>query len=62
MIEMAITYKIIDTLNQYQELLAIMDLEKRKNHFHFAMMKLFEKMWDLINVPLKAKNKMAMIL
>lgn len=54
---MVITYKIIDTLNQYQELLAITDLEKRKNHFRFTMMKPFEKMWDLINVPLKAKQQ-----
>ncbi|MED4172386.1 DUF2268 domain-containing protein [Halalkalibacterium halodurans] len=53
---MVITYKVIDTLDQYQELLSITDLEKRKNYFRYTMMKPFEKMWDLINVPLKAKQ------
>lgn len=54
---MVMTYKVIDTLDQYQELLAITDLEKRKNHFCYTMMKPFEKMWNLINVPLKTKQQ-----
>src|SRR5690625_3353087 len=50
------TYKVIDTLEQYQELLAITDLEERKNYFRYTMMKPFKEMWNLINVPLKAKQ------
>lgn len=51
------TYKVIDTLEQYQELLALTDLEERKNYFRYTMMKPFKEMWNLINVPLKAKQK-----
>jgi len=50
------TYKVIDTLEQYQELLAITDLEERKKYFRYTMMKPFKEMWNLINVPLKAKQ------
>lgn len=53
---MEITYKVINTLDQYQELLAITNLEKRGDYFRYTMMKPFEKMWDLLNVPLKAKQ------
>ncbi|QQK77078.1 DUF2268 domain-containing protein [Salicibibacter cibarius] len=51
------TYKVVDTLNQYDELLEIQDLEKRKDYFRYEMMKPFKLMWDLINVPLKAKEQ-----
>lgn len=51
------TYKVVDTLNQYDELLKLQDLEKRKDYFRYEMMKPFEKMWNLINVPLKAKHQ-----
>lgn len=51
------TYKVEDTLNQYDELLDIQDLEKRKDYFRYEMMKPFKLMWDLINVPLKAKQQ-----
>lgn len=54
---MGMSYKVFDTLSQYEELLAVTDLEKRKDYFRYTMMKPFEKMWDLINVPLKAKQQ-----
>lgn len=53
---MNISYQVIDTLRQYQELLAITQSEERKNYFRYTMMKPFEKMWDLIHVPIKAKQ------
>ncbi|MEI3599147.1 MULTISPECIES: DUF2268 domain-containing protein [unclassified Oceanobacillus] len=54
---MGVTYKVIDTVEQYEELLAITDLEKRKNYFRYTMMEPFKEMWNLINVPLKAKQE-----
>src|SRR5690625_1586883 len=51
------TYKVVDTLSQYDELLKIHDLEKRKDYFRYEMMKPFKQMWNLINVPLKAKQE-----
>src|SRR5699024_6719942 len=51
------TYKAVDTLSQYDELLKIQDLEKRKDYFRYEMMKPFKQMWNLINVPLKAKQQ-----
>lgn len=54
---MGMTYKVIDTVEQYEELLAITDLEKRKNYFRYTMMEPFKEMWNLINVPLKAKQE-----
>ncbi|MGE7090599.1 DUF2268 domain-containing protein [Lysinibacillus sp. NPDC048646] len=54
---MGMTYKVINTLDQYQELLAITNLEERKNYFRYTMMKPFEEMWNLINVPIKAKQE-----
>ncbi|MBE1556905.1 DUF2268 domain-containing protein [Sporosarcina limicola] len=50
-------YKVINTLEQYGELLAITDLEKREDYFRFEMMKPFQEMWNFINVPLKAKQE-----
>ena len=54
---MGVTYKVIDTVEQYEELLAITDLEKRKNYFRYTMMEPFKEMWNLINVPIKAKQE-----
>lgn len=54
---MCMTYKVIDTVEQYEELLAITDLEKRKNYFRYTMMEPFKEMWNLINVPIKAKQE-----
>lgn len=51
------TLKIVDTISQYDELLEIQDLEKRKDYFRYEMMKPFKQMWSLINVPLKAKQQ-----
>lgn len=51
------TYKVVDTLSQYDELLEIQDLEKRKDYFRYEMMKPFKQMWNLVNVPLKAKQQ-----
>lgn len=51
------TYKVIDTLSQYDELLEIQGLEKRKDYFRYKMMQPFKQMWNLINVPIKAKQQ-----
>lgn len=45
---------IEDTLEQYENLFAIE--EDRENFYRYSMMKPFEKMWNTINVPLKAKQ------
>lgn len=50
-------YEVMDTLSQYGELLEIQDLEKRKDYFRYEMMEPFKQMWNLINVPLKAKQQ-----
>lgn len=50
-------YTVIDTLKQYDELLMIKNLDERKDYFRYKMMKPFQKMWNLINVPLKAKEE-----
>jgi len=52
---MSLSYKMINTLQQYEELLAIKDLEERKDYFRYSMMTPLKEMWDLINVPIKAK-------
>ena len=43
---------IEDTIKQYEELFSIE--EDRENFYRYSMMKPFEKMWNMINVPLKA--------
>lgn len=53
---MSINYKLIDTFSQYEELLSITDLEERKNYFRTMMMP-FKEMWNLLNVPIKAKQE-----
>ena len=50
-------YEVMDTLSQYGELLEIRDLEKRKDYFRYEMMEPFKQMWNLINVPIKAKQQ-----
>lgn len=50
------TYTFMDTLSKYNDLLAIQDLEKRKDYFGYEMMKPFNHMWNLINVPLELKT------
>ena len=54
---MGVTYKLINTIRQYEELLDTKDLEERKNYFRYTMMTPFKEMWNLINVPLKAKQE-----
>ncbi len=54
---MSLSYKMINTLQQYEELLAITDLEERKDYFRYSMMMPLKEMWDLINVPIKAKHE-----
>ena len=54
---MSMTYKIINTMEQYEELLAITDLKEREKYFRYTMMTPFKEMWDLINVPIKAKQE-----
>lgn len=57
MIEMSMTYKLINTYEQYEKLLAITELEERKDYFRYTMMAPFMDMWNLINVPIKAKQE-----
>lgn len=45
---------IEDTMKQYESLYS-MD-EGREEFFRYSMMKPFEKMWNMFNVPLKAKD------
>lgn len=54
---MSMTYKLINTFEQYEELLAIRYLEERKKYFRYTMMTPFKDMWNLINVPIKAKQE-----
>lgn len=54
---MSMDYKLINTYEQYKELLAITDLEERKNFFRYTMMAPLTDMWNLINVPIKAKQE-----
>ena len=54
---MSLAYKLINTIEQYEELLAIPELEERKEYFRYKMMAPFKEMWNLINVPIKAKQK-----
>ncbi len=54
---MSLTYKLINTIEQYEELLVIPNLEERKEYFRYKMMVPFKEMWKLINVPIKAKQK-----
>ncbi|MBY7141879.1 DUF2268 domain-containing protein [Virgibacillus sp. NKC19-3] len=45
---------IEDTMEQYEKMFSME--EDRENYFRYSMMKPFEKMWNTINVPLKAKQ------
>ncbi|MPQ25103.1 DUF2268 domain-containing protein [Bacillus paralicheniformis] len=54
---MSTSYKLIETLDQYRELLSINDVEDRKNYFRYTMMAPFKEMWNLLNVPIKAKQE-----
>lgn len=45
--------RIQDTLQHYEKLFAMTD-EKRENFFRYTMMEPFERMWNTINVPIKA--------
>src|SRR5690606_5795626 len=54
---MSMNYKLVNTIEQYEELLAITDLEERRNYFRYTMMTPFKEMWNLINVPIKAKQE-----
>ncbi|MGN7402299.1 DUF2268 domain-containing protein [Cytobacillus praedii] len=45
---------IEDTVEQYENLFSIE--EDRENFYRYSMMKPFGKMWNTINVPLKAKQ------
>lgn len=45
---------IENTIEQYEKLFSLN--QDRENYFRYSMMKPFEKMWNTINVPLKAKE------
>ncbi|KRE07374.1 hypothetical protein ASE46_24720 [Bacillus sp. Root239] len=54
---MGIPFEVVDTLKQYEELQTISDIDTRRDYFRYKMMRLFEPMWSLINVPLKAREE-----
>src|SRR5690625_3548835 len=43
-----------DTIEQYEKLFSMK--EDKENFYRYSMMNPFEKMWNMINVPLKAKQ------
>ncbi|MFY8331011.1 hypothetical protein [Vagococcus carniphilus] len=43
-----------DTVNQYETLFLT---EDKENFFRYTMMKPFEKMWQMMGAPLKAKEE-----
>ncbi|MBA4538391.1 DUF2268 domain-containing protein [Bacillus aquiflavi] len=45
---------IENTIEQYEKLFSIET--ERENYFRYSMMKPFEKMWNMIHVPLEAKQ------
>ena len=51
------TCKIIDTLTLYEEMQRLTDSKSKQDYFRYQMMKPFEKMWQLLNVPLTAKQE-----
>ena len=50
-------YKIINTISQYEELLKIHSKTEKEHYFRYTMMQPLKPMWDLLNVPLKAKTE-----
>ncbi len=46
---------IENTIDQYEKLFSTK--HNKENFFRHTMMKPFEKMWNMINVPLKAKQQ-----
>jgi uncharacterized protein YjaZ len=54
---MKIPFEVVDTLMQYEELQTISNIDTRKEYFRYKMMRPFEPMWSLINVPLKAREE-----
>lgn len=52
-----INQKIIDTITQYETLLSFKTEKERKAYFQHQMMFELKEMWDLLNVPLKAKQE-----
>lgn len=51
-----ISLNIIDTFEQYEKLLQINDIDKRKKYFRYSMMYPLKQMWKYINVPMKARK------
>ncbi|MGG3841557.1 DUF2268 domain-containing protein [Anoxybacillus kestanbolensis] len=47
---------IENTIEQYEKLFSMEEEEEKENYFRYSMMKPFEKMWNTINVPLKANQ------
>ncbi len=52
---MAMNYKIIDTISQYEGLLKIHSKTEKEHFFRYTMMQPLKQMWELLSVPLKAK-------
>ncbi|MBM0067938.1 DUF2268 domain-containing putative Zn-dependent protease [Alkalicoccobacillus gibsonii] len=49
-------YEIINSLDQYRNILTFATHEERKKYFRYTMMSPLKEMWNLINVPIKAKQ------
>ncbi|PFW75771.1 hypothetical protein COL23_13105 [Priestia aryabhattai] len=54
---MKIPYQVVDTLKQYEKLQMISNIDRKKDYFRYTMMEPFKPMWNLINVPLKAREE-----
>jgi len=54
---MKIPYEVVDTLKQYEKLQMISNIDRKKDYFRYTMMESFKPMWNLINVPLKAREE-----
>ncbi|WP_144645164.1 DUF2268 domain-containing protein [Priestia megaterium] len=54
---MKIPYEVVDTLKQYEKLQMISNIDRKKDYFRYTMMEPFKPMWNLINVPLKAREE-----
>ncbi len=50
---MGMTYKLINTIEQYEELLAITDLEERKNYFCYGYFSISPRKGLLRKIPPK---------
>ncbi|UTR05895.1 DUF2268 domain-containing putative Zn-dependent protease [Alkalihalobacillus sp. LMS6] len=48
---------VLNTVQQYEELMHIETVEQRQHYFRYTMMKSLKPMWDYLQVPIKAKQE-----